>query len=357
MTGLRVALTRAGDLSVPDGVNTYVLNLAAALAKIDVEVTVVCGSNVGGIGVEGVEVHAISEKSLNSDNSRRVLAWMNDGADALRGIQPDIIHFNGVVPVSVKGGKIATNHGLMDATYAQRLYAKTLYSSYTDYVVCSTTVQKEKLEVSLGIKSSKLVVIPPGIEIGEFTNRPLQAREDSLLFVNPFPNKNLETVIRSLKLIRERVPAITLYIVGQGDERYFKICMGLAEQLGVRSCVAPLGHVSRERLKDLLNRVKVVMAPSFYESFGYIVLEAMCSGTPVIGSDRITTDLLVPGHTGFAIAPEDHIALAERAVELLSDPTRWVELSTNSIDRAKNFDNTAVTPQMIDLYERLSKGR
>ena len=126
MTGLRVALTRAGDLSVPDGVNTYVLNLAASLAERDVEVAVVCGSNEGGVDVEGVDVHAISEKSLNSDNSRRVLAWMNDGADALKRIEPDIIHFNGIVPVSVKGGKIATNHGLMDTTYAQRLYAKTL---------------------------------------------------------------------------------------------------------------------------------------------------------------------------------------------------------------------------------------
>ena len=224
-------------------------------------------------------------------------------------------------------------------------------------MVCSTTAQREELEASLGIKSSKLVVINPGIETGEFTNQSLQAREDSLLFVNPFPNKNLETVIRSLKLIKEQVPEITLYIVGQGNEGYFKSCMDIAEQLGVRKCISPLGHVSRTQLRDLLSIVNAVVVPSFYESFGYIVLEAMCSGTPVIGSDRITTDLLVHGRTGFAVAPEDHIAMAERAVELLSDPNRWVELSTNSVDRAKNFDNAAVVPQMIDLYERLSKGR
>ncbi|MBL7078774.1 glycosyltransferase family 4 protein [Candidatus Bathyarchaeota archaeon] len=355
MTDLRVALTRAGDLSVPDGVNTYVLNLAAALAERDVEVNVVCGSNVGGVSVEGVDVQALSESNLNSDNSRRVLAWMNDGARALKRIQPDIIHFNGIVPVSVKGGKVATNHGLVDTSPSQRMYAKTLYNSYADFVICSTTAHKMELE-SLGVKTDKLVVISPGIETGEFENRSLEEREDALLFVNPFPNKNLETVVRSLKLIGELIPAITLYIVGEGDEGYLNTCMDLAEELGVRSSISHLGFVSRERLRDLLSMVKVVVAPSFYESFGYIVLEAMCSGTPVIGSDRITPDLLRPGFTRYAVAPEDHIALAEGAVELLSDQARWAELSANSLDRAKHFDNDVVVPQIIDLYERLSSG-
>lgn len=354
MTDLRVALTRAGDLSVPDGVNTYVRNLAVALAERDVEVNVVCGSNVGGVSVEGIDVQAISESNMNSDNSRRVLVWRNDGAGVLKQIQPDIIHFNGVVPVSVKGGKVATNHGLVDMSPSQSMYAKTLYNSYTDFMVCSTTADKVELE-SLGVKTDTLVVISPGIETGEFENRSLEEREDALLFVNPYANKNLETLVRSLNLIGEQIPSLTLYIVGEDDEGYLKTCMDLAEQLGGCSSISPLGLVSRERLRELLSMVKVVAAPSFYESFGYIVLEAMCSGTPVIGSDRITTDLLRPGLTGYAIAPEDHIALAEGAVELLSNKARWAELSANSLDRAKFFDNDVVVSQMIDLYGRLAR--
>jgi len=353
MIDLRVALTRAGDLSVPDGVNTYVLNLAKALAERNVEVSVVCGSNVEGVSVEGVDINAISEKSLNPDNPRRVLAWMKDGAETLRKIDPGVIHFNGVVPVSVKGGKVVTNHGLVDMSASQRMYTKTVYNSYADYVVCSTAALREELE-SLGINSSKIVVIPPGIETGAFERAPFEGREDALLFVNPFPNKNLETVVRALKTLRERTPSIKLYVVGHGDKGYLDNCMALAEQLGVRSKITPLGFVSQQRLRDLLKRVKIVVAPSFYESFGYIVLEAMCSGTPVIGSDRITRDLLMPGQTGYTVPSEEHSALAERATELLSDPARWTELSSNSLDRAKSFDNEVIVPQMIDLYMRLA---
>jgi len=356
MVDLRVALTRAGDLSVHDGVNTYVLNLAAALADRDVKVTVVCGSNVGGISVEGVEVHAISKSNLNSDNLRRVLVWMTDGTRVLKRIQPDIIHFNGVVPVLVKGGKVATNHGLFNMYSSHKIYSKTLYNSYVDFVVCSNTAHKEELE-SLGVKTDKIIMISPGIETAKFQNRSIEEREDALLFVNPIAKKNLEIVVRSLKLIREKIPAIHLYIVGDGDEGYLTKCMDLAEQLGVYSSISHLGSVSQERLRDLLSVVKLVAAPSFYEPFGYIVLEAMCSGTPVIGSDRITPDLLRTGFTGYSVAPDDHIALAAGTVKLLSDQNRWVEFSTNSIDRAKNFDNDVVVPQIIDLYERLSRRR
>lgn len=67
---------------------------------------------------------------------------------------------------------------------------------------------------------------------------------------------------------------IPLKVIGGGDERL--VCRG-AEYLG---------RVSQEQKFDLLSRASVLIAPSVYaEPFGSMVVEALLSGTPVVGSN------------------------------------------------------------------------
>ncbi|MGD2200584.1 MAG: glycosyltransferase [Candidatus Bathyarchaeota archaeon] len=356
MKDLNIVLTRAGDLSTPDGVSTYVVNLAASLARYNLDVKIVCGSNIGNIEIRGVSIHTLSESNLNSDTLSRVLLWVTQGAKIIHGIRPDIIHFNGIIPVPFNGGKVVTNHGLYEIPFPNKFYTRILYNLYADYVLCSTSIHKEELEKSLGLESEKIAVISPGIETEVYKNRPFEEREDAILFVNPYFNKNLRTVIRSLKIIRKSVPSVKLYIVGEGSWDYYETCLELAVQLNIRSHVHPLGTLPHEKLRDLLSTVKILVAPSYYESFGYVVLEALCSGTPVIGSDRITEDLLIPEVTGHTTKPDDHNAIAEHAVELLSDPIRWSLFSDNAQKNAERFDNKNFVLKVVALYERVLQG-
>lgn len=80
-----------------------------------------------------------------------------------------------------------------------------------------------------------------------------------------------------------------------------------------------LGHVSRDRVADLLQRARVVIVPSIcYEAFGLAVIEAFAAGVPVIASNiGALGELIDHGRTGLYARPGDAEDLA-RQVEWLA---------------------------------------
>ncbi|MER3404129.1 MAG: hypothetical protein C4289_02260, partial [Chloroflexota bacterium] len=57
----------------------------------------------------------------------------------------------------------------------------------------------------------------------------------------------------------------------------------------------------------------VCVVPSIEDGFGYVVLEALASGAPVIVSDQVgARDAVRPGENGFIVPAGDPVALAER---------------------------------------------
>jgi glycogen synthase len=87
------------------------------------------------------------------------------------------------------------------------------------------------------------------------------------------------------------------------------------------------GAVSEETLQSLYQSCDLFVAPSLYESFGLIYLEAMNYGKPVIGcrSGGIP-EVIDQGVTGLMTEPEAPVALAEAIVALLKSPVKLYEM-------------------------------
>jgi glycosyltransferase involved in cell wall biosynthesis len=119
----------------------------------------------------------------------------------------------------------------------------------------------------------------------------------------------------------------------------------------VRDRVFLLGIVSAERLKHLLSTVRVLAVPSMYAVpvASPTALDGLASGTPVVGSTSISTDLLTDGHTGFCVDPRDTQKLAERFDVLLRDDTVWQVTSANCKQRSEAFSSDAIMQKYIDL--------
>ncbi|WP_460025937.1 glycosyltransferase [Infirmifilum sp. SLHALR2] len=87
-----------------------------------------------------------------------------------------------------------------------------------------------------------------------------------------------------------------------------------------RSRVVKLNNVGREFLRYVLPRVRVLLAPSIYESFSYATLEALASGTPAVVSYAIPGHVVIDGFNGFRIRnPYDVEKFTEKTYELLTD--------------------------------------
>lgn len=98
------------------------------------------------------------------------------------------------------------------------------------------------------------------------------------------PVKNIDFVIKALKLIR---CDISLDIFGPiEDVNYWQLCNELVSQLPHNIIVKYKGAVYPENVISLIAHYDLFVLPSKGESFGHVVYESLCAGTPVLVSDK-----------------------------------------------------------------------
>lgn len=132
-----------------------------------------------------------------------------------------------------------------------------------------------------------------------------------------------------LKRVREQLPA-RLVVVGDGPER---VSAGQkARELGLSESVCFLGN--RVKFIELLKQADAFMLTSEIESFGLAALEAMSCGVPVLGYRVGGLPEVVDERSGVLVPPFDLDALAQAAVDLLSDGARRDTLARDARSRA-----------------------
>lgn len=126
-------------------------------------------------------------------------------------------------------------------------------------------------------------------------------------------------VIQALANVRQQLPELTYYVVGEGD--LVPDLQQLCKQLGVTSAVHFLGHVDETILRTLYARADLFVMPSKGEGFGLVYLEAIAYGLPVIASNQDAAGEVIQDQTtGLLVNPDDTKALADSILRLLTNP-------------------------------------
>jgi glycosyltransferase involved in cell wall biosynthesis len=107
-------------------------------------------------------------------------------------------------------------------------------------------------------------------------------------------------------------------------------------------------------MKEIYSQSRIVLMPSFYESYGRVAVEAMCSGIPVVATE--TPGLVEAlGNCGTFIADYSDISGFVKGIESFNDAKRYENISKLSIERAKSFDkrNVKELSLLVDFMKRL----
>jgi glycosyltransferase involved in cell wall biosynthesis len=121
-----------------------------------------------------------------------------------------------------------------------------------------------------------------------------------------------------------------------------------------------LGFVGEERLQKLYRECDVFVAPSLYESFGLVFLEAMNYARPVIGCRAGgPEDIIVDGETGLLVSPQNPQALADALIRLVRSSEERAELGRAGRRRLlEHYSHTAMAEGFVDAYRSvLASGR
>ncbi|HRE47241.1 MAG TPA: glycosyltransferase family 4 protein, partial [Aggregatilineales bacterium] len=211
-----------------------------------------------------------------------------------------------------------------------------------------------------------LTVVPQfAVDLADFPFRPHtidpQGERDGAERVVGFigrlvPEKGVDLLLRAAQEVIAGGQAIRLMIVGQGSER--EALERLAATLGIAEQVTFFGHVPSLQMPTLYPQLDVLCLPSrtlptWKEQFGRVILEAMASGVPVIGSDSGAIPDVI-GDAGVIVPEENPHALAEALRGLLSDPARHADLAQKGRARVEAyFTHQRIAEATVRVYERL----
>ena len=129
--------------------------------------------------------------------------------------------------------------------------------------------------------------------------------------------KNHILVLRQLPALVERFPGLKLWILGEGDQR--EVLAAEAAHLGVAGNLVLAGF--RSDVPDLIPGMDVLAHPALMEGFGYVLVEAMAAGLPVVAADTSNLpEIIDEGVTGWLLPPGNGALWTRRLVDLLADP-------------------------------------
>lgn len=212
---------------------------------------------------------------------------------------------------------------------------------------------------SYGI-SSKAEVIATGLQAHSFAeadgaafrakygiaqNRPM------LLYVGRVAfEKNIDFLVRMVKLLSESMPDILLVITGEGPAE--ASLRALVKKLGIAKNVQFIGYLDRNtQLNACYQAADIFVFASKSETQGLVLLEAMAQATPVVAIAELgTASILVEGQ-GAMISVEDEAEFAHKVHALLSNPVHREHLGERAREYAHSKWSAATQAErMLTFY-------
>ena len=161
------------------------------------------------------------------------------------------------------------------------------------------------------------------------------------------PNKNQAMAIRAMVEVVKNRPHAILLLAGNGPER--ENLEALVKACGLEDHVRFLGYCTTLEKYQRISNLGV--SCSYREGLGINLIEAMLSGNPVIGThNRGHNELVSEGENGYLVKPNDAGSMAERMVDILSDPKKMTTMGQNGREFAEQYTYTQVKRELRAIY-------
>ncbi|MGX9846164.1 glycosyltransferase [Limimaricola litoreus] len=195
----------------------------------------------------------------------------------------------------------------------------------------------------------KLHVVHCGVDPALYADTPAPP-EDRLLFVGRLSAvKGLPVLLRALARARESRPALTLDLVGDGEDRAG--LERLATDLGLGDAVRFHGYLGQAEVARMLRETGALVLPSFAEGVPVVLMEAMAAARPVIAT-RVggVAELVEHGVSGLLVPPGAEAPLAEAIAALSGDAARRAAMgAAGRATVISGFDARAEAARMLRL--------
>ena len=216
----------------------------------------------------------------------------------------------------------------------------------------------------------KIRVLPPGINTERFQPRAKPADWQQKLGLQPDDfvivsvaalrwEKGVYDILHAFKRLTLDRPARALKLIFAGSGPEEPRLRELAGRIGLGDRVI-FTRFPYDQMHAAYNVADVFVLgstarPGWLEQFGYVLPEAMASGTPIISTLHGSIPEVV-GDCGVLVPPSDFLGLAGAMQRLLDSPAERAQLARNGRARAlAEFDSHKQADRLLAEYENLLK--
>jgi glycosyltransferase involved in cell wall biosynthesis len=225
------------------------------------------------------------------------------------------------------------------------------------HMVANSKAAQQDAQNSYGFRQGKCNAQPLGLaDPAKWLPLALASeREDMVVCAGRLhPSKGQDVLIKALALNARSWGPNRVLFLGSGPRLDY--LRQLAGEKGVADRCVFAGVVSHDEVLRHMSRAKAVVVPSRSEAFGYVNLEALAVGTPVIASKvGGISEIVRDGVDGYLVPPDDPETLAGTLVKLLGNPALRELLGRHGRQRfLECYELSKVVIGQTDWLESLS---
>lgn len=221
-----------------------------------------------------------------------------------------------------------------------------------NFIIAVSEFTRQDILNTFKIAKEKIKTIYEGVT--QFTTRNKTLENNNLgtyfLYVgSAYPHKNLEFLLKSFKLYKERYLGLEkLVLVGQMD--FFKTRLKKwAEENDLFEDVIFLERISDQELGSWYAQAKAYVFPSLYEGFGLPPLEAMNYGVPVLASKASCLPEIL-GEAALYFDPENLESLVEALRKISQDENLKQNLIQKGLAQIGKYQWEKTARETLNLY-------
>ncbi|MHB0878556.1 MAG: glycosyltransferase family 4 protein [Anaerolineae bacterium] len=371
----KIALVAPYDYAYRGGVNTHISSLAQTYQDLGLDVRVIAAcSNAGELPEHLIRAssHTLpihySGSTTYISLSPRAFGRIRD---ILRREEFDVIHVHEPLAPAIPISALIYSRSLNVGTF--HAYRDSSLSFYQASAALRPIIERldGRIAVSPAAREyisryfpGDYVVIPNGIDYDRFAApaEPIAQFADgrpNILYVGRLDKrKGFRYLLSAYEQVKRACPQVRLLAVGAFGPEEVAEHIEFAEDHRLPD-VHFIGHVTDDALRRYYHTCDIVCVPSTgFESFGYVLIEAMAAGKPVVASDIPGYSFVMQhGRQGLFVPPEDSDALADALISLVRDPDAGRRLGEEGRRRAAEFSWHSVAKRVLDYYGTLTEAK
>ncbi|RZJ34663.1 MAG: glycosyltransferase family 1 protein [Flavobacterium sp.] len=212
------------------------------------------------------------------------------------------------------------------------------------------------LQQAFGIPKRKIMLSYNAVRDGK--RLPVNQPPEIVYVGRLHKSKGIDVLLDAMPAVLAEFPEVRLHLYGGYlDGNAIKPYLNQVEQLQIGDNVKFFGNRPKEEIMEAFAKSYASVLPSFFEAFGYVVIESFSVGTPVIGSNTSgIAEIIRDGIDGMLFEPGNSAQLSQKIIHLLSDPKLREDFSVNCYQRfSADFEVGAVTAKVAEFIGSLDR--